>query len=103
MDDRRRFLYCVAAELWGRMRGACAGGRRARRKRRRPRGGKAPRGRPVPRRGAKIGVAKHAVRVPRKAAMDRHVPVPQTDTGGQGEDPKAGGRSIAKELGKMAP
>ncbi len=48
-------------------------------------------------------VAKPAYRVPRKAAMAHVAPVPQTDTGGQGENPKAGGRSIAKELGKMAP
>ncbi len=49
------------------------------------------------------GVAKHAGHVPRKAAIACRAPVPQTDTGGWGEDPKAGGRSIAKELGKMAP
>ena len=48
-------------------------------------------------------VAKHAERVPRKAAIVYHVPVPKTDTGGWGENPKAGGRSIVKELGKMAP
>ena len=42
-------------------------------------------------------------RAPRKAAIVCKVPVPKTDTGGQGEDPKAGGRSTAKELGKMAP
>ena len=48
-------------------------------------------------------VAKHAVPVPRKAAIVHTVPVPQTDTGGWGENPKAGGRSIVKELGKMTP
>ena len=32
-----------------------------------------------------------------------HIPVPQTDTGRQGEDPEAGGGSIVKELGKTAP
>ena len=48
-------------------------------------------------------VAKHAEHVPRKAAIVCRAPVPQTDTGGWGENPKAGGRSIAKELGKMAP
>ncbi len=48
-------------------------------------------------------VAKHAEHVPRKAAIVCRAPVPQTDTGGWGEDPKAGGGSIAKELGKMAP
>ena len=48
-------------------------------------------------------VAKCADPVPRKAAMAFRVPVPQTDTGGWGENPMAGGRSIAKELGKMTP
>ena len=48
-------------------------------------------------------VAKCKSRLPRKAAIAPYAPVPQTDTGGWGEDPKAGGRSIAKELGKMAP
>ena len=41
--------------------------------------------------------------VPRKAAIEYHVPVPETDTGGRGENPKADGRSIVKELGKMTP
>jgi hypothetical protein len=31
------------------------------------------------------------------------VPVPQTDTGGRGEDPKVRGITLVKELGKMAP
>ncbi len=35
--------------------------------------------------------------------MAAYVPVPKTDTGRKGEEPKAGGRSIVKELGKMAP
>ena len=30
-------------------------------------------------------------------------PVPQTDTGGQVEDTKANGRTLVKELGKLAP
>ncbi len=38
--------------------------------------------------------------MPRKAAIAVSVPVPQTDTGRKGEEPKAGGRSIVKELGK---
>ena len=41
--------------------------------------------------------------LPRKAAIVLYVPVPKTDTGRKGEEPKAGGRSIVKELGKMAP
>ena len=48
-------------------------------------------------------VGKHAERAPRKAAIVHSVPVPQTDTGGWGEDPKADGRSIVKELGKKVP
>lgn len=30
-------------------------------------------------------------------------PVPQTDTGRQGENPKMSGRSVVKELGKITP
>ena len=40
---------------------------------------------------------------PRKAANKYSVPVPETDTGGRGENPKADERSVVKELGKMAP
>ena len=31
------------------------------------------------------------------------VPVPRTDTGGRGENPKMIGRTFVKELGKMTP
>jgi hypothetical protein len=31
------------------------------------------------------------------------VPVPQTDTGRRGENPKVRGRTLVKELGKMSP
>jgi hypothetical protein len=31
------------------------------------------------------------------------VPVPQTDTGRRGENPKAREKTLAKELGKMTP
>ena len=86
MDDRWRFLYCCMAEH---------AGTRAR--------GVAGVGKPGAAGRSEITVAKHARRAPRKAAMAHAAPVPQTDTGGWGEDPKAGGRSIAKELGKMAP
>ncbi len=48
-------------------------------------------------------VAKREDPVPGKAAIDFTAPVPETDTGRKGENPKAGGRSIVKELGKMAP
>ena len=42
--------------------------------------------------------------LPRKAVQVRHVPtVPQTDTGRQVEDTKVFERTLAKELGKLAP
>ena len=41
--------------------------------------------------------------LPRKAAIELYLPVPQTNTGRRGENPKAGGRSVVKELGKMTP
>ena len=41
---------------------------------------------------------------PRKAPRGRHGrPVPQSDTGVLGEHPKAFGRTLVKELGKMTP
>ena len=39
----------------------------------------------------------------RKGANNRVVPVPQTDAGGRGENPKTNGRTLVKELGKMSP
>ena len=44
-------------------------------------------------------------RLPRKAPAEliTLVIVPQTDSGGRGEYPKALERSLSKELGKMAP
>ena len=43
-------------------------------------------------------------RLPRKSSK-LQVPktVPETDTGGQGENPKAFERTLVKELGKIAP
>jgi hypothetical protein len=41
--------------------------------------------------------------LPRKAPSKTHVPVPQTDTGRRVEYTKAIGRTLVKELGKMAP
>jgi hypothetical protein len=41
---------------------------------------------------------------PRKAGRGRTArPVPQSDTGVPGEHPKAFGRTLVKELGKMTP
>ena len=44
-------------------------------------------------------------RLPRKAPAELTsvVTVPQTDTGGRGEYPKAHERTLLKELGKMTP
>ena len=43
--------------------------------------------------------------LPRKASMEStaRATVPQTDTGGRGEDPKALERTQVKELGKLTP
>ena len=38
-----------------------------------------------------------------KLLVSVYLPVPQTDTGSRGENPKADGRSIVKEFGKMTP
>jgi hypothetical protein len=39
--------------------------------------------------------------LPRKASSEFQVTVPQTDTGGRGENPKARERTLVKELGKI--
>ena len=102
MDNRWRFLYCRQSELWGRMcelpagrekTGTSAGGAGE---------GNPPCG-PESVRWTETRVGKGREDVPGKAAMELSAPVPQTDTGGWGENPKAGGRSIVKELGKTAP
>ena len=42
--------------------------------------------------------------LPRKSSRLMHGPtVPQTDTGGRGENPKALERTMVKELGNIAP
>ena len=43
--------------------------------------------------------------LPRKTSVEltARATVPQTDTGGRGEDPKALERTLLKELGKMTP
>lgn len=38
-----------------------------------------------------------------KLLARRRAPVPETDTGRRGEDPKVRGRTLVKELGKMSP
>ena len=51
-----------------------------------------------------IRVGKHVnPRWQEKALAIVGVPVPQTDAGGRGENPKTNGRTLVKELGKMAP
>ena len=49
------------------------------------------------------GEPKPAGHPPRKAPCEIPAPVPETDTGGQGEDPKVRGETPVKELGKMHP
>ena len=75
MDNRLKFLYCMQAELRGRMRGGCAGKGKT--------GASARGGGPekpssgTRRRDAeRKRVAKHPERVPRKAAIALHAPVP---------------------------
>ena len=101
MDNRLIFLYCDATELWGHAREAPPGmeypGKAERA------GTRKNRCQTHPPRDDRNQVGKSAGRVSRKAAIVRTAPVPQTDTGGWGEEPKAGGRSIVKELGKMTP
>ena len=42
--------------------------------------------------------------LPRKVSKDMLlIPVPRTDTGGQGEYPKVSERTMVKELGKKTP
>ena len=44
------------------------------------------------------------VTLPRKASsVKSYLPVPQTDTGSRGENPKVSERTLVKELGKMTP
>ena len=38
-----------------------------------------------------------------KLLARENIPVPQTDTGRRGEDPKVRGKTLVKELGKMTP
>ena len=38
-----------------------------------------------------------------KLLVHPKVPVPETDTGGRGENPETNGRTLVKELGKMTP
>ena len=59
-------------------------------------------------RGDEEGACAHKLddsQLSRKAPVEStaNVTVPQTDTGGRGEYPKALERSLSKELGKMAP
>ena len=54
--------------------------------------------------GIEIEVEKHVNSGWReKALVIVRVPVPQTDAGGRGENPKTNERTLVKELGKMTP
>ena len=62
----------------------------------------------IPKGGAVMGSEKQVVKHvnpgwQEKALVMLRVPVPQTDAGGRGENPKTNGRTIVKELGKMTP
>ena len=75
MDNRWRFLYYMPSELRGRMRGAVGRERETRYKRRSSAGGK-PAAQCKSRDVDRTRVGKHRYRVPRKAAMAWHIPVP---------------------------
>ena len=52
--------------------------------------------------GSEIEVAKHVnPGWQEKALVMLRVPVPQTDAGGRGENPKTNERTLVKELGKI--
>ena len=52
--------------------------------------------------GREKGVAKHVNPCwQEKVLVIVRVPVPQTDAGGRGENPKTNERTLVKELGKM--
>ena len=54
--------------------------------------------------GSEKQVAKHVnLGWQEKALVMLRVPVPQTDAGGRGENPKTNERTLVKELGKMTP
>ena len=54
--------------------------------------------------GTEIKVGKHVnSRWQEKVLIIVRVPVPQTDAGGRGENPKTNERTLVKELGKMTP
>ena len=46
---------------------------------------------------------KHHSHCQEKPLSSEKTPVPQTDTGRKGENPKMSGRTFVKELGKMTP
>ena len=58
---------------------------------------------PVPQ-GRRHSIRKSVDRLATKSpTLTTHRPVPQSDTGVPGEHPKAFGRTLVKELGKMTP
>ena len=102
MDNRWRVLYYRIGEMWGRQEEVGAGEGRAGAS-----AGQDGEEKPPEERGEREAdrkeVGKPMGNWPRKAANKYSVPVPETDTGGRGENPKADERSVVKELGKMAP
>ena len=54
--------------------------------------------------GSEILVTKHNnSHCQEKFLVRNKLPVPQTDTGSRGENPKVSERTLVKELGKMTP
>ena len=100
MDIRLIILSSGWSEMWGRRKKASAGNGKTGRVRSQP-WVKIHGKRLLMKDRKKVG--KEADWLPGKATIVPYGPVPQTDTGRQGEEPKAGGRSIVKELGKMSP
>ena len=57
---------------------------------------------PVPQ-GRQLDLEAPPTAAAKSPARTTRRPVPQSDTGVRGEDPKAFGRTLVKELGKMTP
>ena len=105
-DNRRKFLYRMGPIEDGVTQGAVrARGWKSASKAAGRTGGKSPVHKAESRPGAEpSGEAKPDGPHCREKLLTRgHAPVPQTDTGGRGENPEVRGKTLVKELGKMYP